>query len=330
MRSALQWPLAALSLLLLLLPLCVPSTALRADARPSYPAHASMPTRPHAHMPVHHSGGPAANPRGGAALRGHSGGSQPQPGASPSIVRVSPPPVQECPYWRRSTSNLHGDDPIQSVHEEVAALLAQSIAAGGGLGPSPQAAQLLRPQFPGAARSPLPRWRDHSAADQAQRQQQQQRGSFAPPPPPSLRSAHYNATEQSLLDFWQRSGGPDWTYPANQPFVRWNTANTSFCAWWGVVCDPSTQSSPEPVVTEILLREMSLQGFVPDMFSALVNLTTIDLYSNCLYSTDGLDLDMTPFSQLARLDLSTQWNLAANLPDTFFASLPKLEFLDLG
>ena len=320
MRAALQWsrlPLAALAALLLLLPLCVPSVALPATARPSYPAHASMHTRSHAQIPAQHSGGPLANQRGGGPLRSHSG--------SPSSVRGASPPIQECWNWIPATTRSHGSGPAVD-DAEVAEALARSIATGNGLGSDAITAGALRQRSRITARSR----RGQAVSRPAQQYSQASVATVAPPPPPSLRSAHYNATEQSLLDFWQRSGGPDWSYPTQQPVVRWNTANTSLCSWRGVVCDPVTSTADDPVVTEIHLRQMSLQNFVPDMFSALVNLTRIDLSDNCLYSTDGFDLDMSPFSQLVNLDFSGQWNLVANLPDSFFATLTKLQFLDLG
>ncbi|KAL5772345.1 hypothetical protein ACOSQ2_012269 [Xanthoceras sorbifolium] len=99
-----------------------------------------------------------------------------------------------------------------------------------------------------------------------------------------------------------------------------NDRDDTPCLWFGVKCDPRTQS-----VTSIDLSSANIGGPFPSFLCRLQNLTFLSLYNNSISST--LPGDLPTCQNLEHLDLS-QNLLTGTLPRTL-ADLPNLKYLDL-
>ncbi|KAJ9168795.1 hypothetical protein P3X46_020280 [Hevea brasiliensis] len=100
----------------------------------------------------------------------------------------------------------------------------------------------------------------------------------------------------------------------------WSDRDTTPCSWFGVSCDPKTNS-----VTSIDLSNSNIGGPFPSLLCRLQNLTSISFYNNSV--NDNLPLDISSCQHLQHLDLAQNY-LTGTLPHTL-ADLPNLRYLDL-
>ncbi|XP_022955009.1 receptor-like protein kinase HSL1 [Cucurbita moschata] len=100
----------------------------------------------------------------------------------------------------------------------------------------------------------------------------------------------------------------------------WNDRDDTPCSWFGVSCDPTTNS-----VHSLDLSNTNIAGPFPSLLCRLQNLSSISLYNNSINMT--LPSTISECSSLQHLDLS-QNLLTGELP-TSISDLPNLRYLDL-
>jgi len=278
------------------------------DASFDGPRHADAHAYSHAHRHIHRvlPAGQQGAGRSGLAGLTHAG-------LSPSLRPVTvaqipqlPPDPELCPFWFGSGSDTDHDQLIP---------------------PHIRTPPIPRNRYGGRLRQRIGSVRRRSAKSQSL---------WSPPPPNScppnpLGSATCqwpplpanSSVVTSLMDFYTRSGGETWRWDPSKG-LQWGRMDVSPCQWQGIGCDSDGS------IVSINLSSMRVQGWVPNLFSALINLTHLDLSRNCLYSTGGQWLDFSPFPQLQVLILHDQYDVVADLPHSFFTNLPRLRELDLS
>jgi Leucine-rich repeat (LRR) protein len=117
-------------------------------------------------------------------------------------------------------------------------------------------------------------------------------------------NASDDLTYDTLMTFYDSTGGPSWTYDWN-----WGNRNLPACHWYGVCCNmtglefldcppPDWESgnfsgsccSPTGIVRGIYLLENNLRGTIPPALGQLSTLSCLDLKDNFLSGTIPADL----------------------------------------
>ena len=136
---------------------------------------------------------------------------------------------------------------------------------------------------------------------------------------------------QALYDLYISTNGYDWIYPEDNNDTHWNFTdpNVNPCLssniWQGLNCTIETSLSSTLdnyyYISEIILSDYNLNGFIPCSIGNFRYLKYLDLSDNTIYST--IPYTIGNLSELIELDLSYN-SLSGTLPTSIYDLLELL------